>query len=224
MVPGGGIGSYYLLDSNKRYMGKLRRWSDKGDADPWAAVAYAGKERIDLGKFASRKAAREALEDASRGEVDTPAPVEASDADDGLPEDAPETARHLPDDLAEMDRRNMRRTGMDAETYYRTVGNAKALRELQAAKSSPRETPTHPGEEDLERVVAELDKDTAYRNAMANSDEQNARIEHGAALGRVMTGLLHEKPELYKQYAGDESFRGRLTEQTFDATYEKHTT
>ena len=46
----------------------------------------------------------------------------------------------------------------------------------------------------IEKVIAEelpskVAGDRAYRNAMANSDRQNARIEHDKALGRAMTEL-----------------------------------
>ena len=108
-----------------------------------------------------------------------------------------------------------------SEEAKREAERERAQSHMGTMFTPPAAPPVAPVEasNDLERVVAELDKDRAYRNAMVNSDEQNARIEHGAALTRVMTGLLREKPELYKQYVDDESFRNRLTEQTFDATY-----
>jgi hypothetical protein len=39
-------------------------------------------------------------------------------------------------------------------------------------------------------IPARVAADGAYQNAMANSDRQNARIEHDKALGRVMTAIL----------------------------------
>ncbi len=76
----------------------------------------------------------------------------------------------------------------------------------------------------IERVISEelpakVAEDTAYRNAMANSDRQNARIEHDKALGRAMTELLADHTELFKQFSDNESFRRWLLEMNFAATY-----
>ncbi|MCY1065620.1 SNF2-related protein [Nannocystis sp. RBIL2] len=72
-------------------------------------------------------------------------------------------------------------------------------------------------------IVPRLLDDAGYRNARENSDEQNARIEHDRALGRVMLALFSEDHEahgqLYRRYADDESFRRSLSEQAFAATY-----
>ena len=70
-------------------------------------------------------------------------------------------------------------------------------------------------EEIPERVAA----DQAYQNAQANSDKQNARIEHDKALGRIMTGLLRDDTELFKQFSDNESFRKWLLETVFAITY-----
>ena len=67
----------------------------------------------------------------------------------------------------------------------------------------------------LARVAA----DGAYQNALANSDKQNARIEHDKALGRVMTALLKDDTELFKQFSDNESFRRWLTDTVFGLTY-----
>ncbi len=76
----------------------------------------------------------------------------------------------------------------------------------------------------IERVISEelpakVAEDTAYRNAMANSDRQNARIEHDKALERAMTELLADHTELFKQFSDNESFRRWLLEMNFAATY-----
>jgi type I restriction enzyme R subunit len=73
-------------------------------------------------------------------------------------------------------------------------------------------------------IPAQVAADTAYRNAMQNSDLQNARIEHEKALARVMTGVLKDDTELFKLYSDNESFRRRLTEVVFDLTYERPAT
>ena len=76
----------------------------------------------------------------------------------------------------------------------------------------------------IERMIAEelpakVAGDRAYRNAMANSDEQNARIEHDKALERAMTELLADHTELFKQFSDNDSFRRWLSEMVFAATY-----
>lgn len=67
-----------------------------------------------------------------------------------------------------------------------------------------------------ERVAA----DAAYQNAKKNSDKQNARIEHDKALARVMTAVLKDDTELFKQFADNESFRRWMTDMVFGLTYE----
>ena len=76
----------------------------------------------------------------------------------------------------------------------------------------------------IEKVIAEeLPKkvagDRAYQNAMANSDRQNARVEHDKALQRAMNELLADHTELFKQFSDNESFRRWLSEMVFAATY-----
>ncbi len=76
----------------------------------------------------------------------------------------------------------------------------------------------------IERVIAEelpakVAGDRAYRNAMANSDQQNARIEHDKALERAMTELLSDHTQLFKQFSDNDSFRRWLSEMVFAATY-----
>ena len=62
--------------------------------------------------------------------------------------------------------------------------------------------------------------DRAYQNARRNPDKQNARIEHDKALVRVMTALLKDDTELFKQFSDNESFRRWLAETVFRLTYE----
>ena len=61
--------------------------------------------------------------------------------------------------------------------------------------------------------------DTAYRNARENSDRQNARIEHDQALKRVMTAVLNDDMQLFKQFTDNEGFRRWLTDNVFGLTY-----
>ena len=63
--------------------------------------------------------------------------------------------------------------------------------------------------------------DNAYKNARANSDPQNARIEHDKALKRVITAMFKDDAQLFKQFQDNDSFRGWLTETVFGMTYAK---
>lgn len=71
--------------------------------------------------------------------------------------------------------------------------------------------------EDIPNRVA---ADTAYQNAKKNSDKQNARIEHDKALARVMTAVLKDDTELFKQFMDNESFKRWMTDTVFGLTYE----
>lgn len=71
-----------------------------------------------------------------------------------------------------------------------------------------------------EEIPGRVAADKAYQNARKNSDRQNARIEHDKALGRVMTALLKDDTELYKQFSDNEGFRRWLTDMIFGITYE----
>ncbi len=66
------------------------------------------------------------------------------------------------------------------------------------------------------RVAADM----TYQNAKQNSDNQNARIEHDKALARVMTAVLKDDTELFKQFSDNDAFRRWLTDAVFALTYE----
>jgi type I restriction enzyme, R subunit len=70
-----------------------------------------------------------------------------------------------------------------------------------------------------EEIPARVAADMAYQNAKRNSDKANARIEHDKALTRVMTGVLKDDTEFFKQYSDNAGFRKQLTEAVFSATY-----
>ena len=71
-----------------------------------------------------------------------------------------------------------------------------------------------------EDIPARVAADTAFQNAKKNSDKQNARIEHDKALARVMTAVLKDDTELFKQFMDNESFKRWLTDTVFGLTYE----
>ena len=68
-------------------------------------------------------------------------------------------------------------------------------------------------------IPTKVAADGAYQNAKKNSDKQNARIEHDKALGRVMTGVLKDDTELFRQFSDNEAFRRWLADTVFGLTY-----
>jgi type I restriction enzyme R subunit len=71
-----------------------------------------------------------------------------------------------------------------------------------------------------EDIPSRVAADKAYQNARQNSDKQNARIEHDKALARVMTAVLKDDTELFKQFMDNESFKRWLTDTVFGLTYD----
>jgi type I restriction enzyme, R subunit len=72
-----------------------------------------------------------------------------------------------------------------------------------------------------EEIPAKVAADKAYQNARENSDKQNAKIEHDKALKRVMTAILKDDAELYKQFSDNPEFRRWMTDAMFSMTYEE---
>ena len=70
-----------------------------------------------------------------------------------------------------------------------------------------------------EQIPAAVARDPAYRNAMLNSDRQNARIEHDQALRRAMNGVLNDDAQLFKMFTDNESFKQWLAGVVFNETY-----
>ena len=71
-----------------------------------------------------------------------------------------------------------------------------------------------------EDIPTKVAADTAFQNAKKHSDRQNARIEHDKALARVMTAVLKDDTELFKQFSDNPAFRKWLTNTVFAMTYE----
>lgn len=61
--------------------------------------------------------------------------------------------------------------------------------------------------------------DPQYENARQNSDKQNAKIEHDRAIMGVMTAIMQDDTELFKQYMDNPSFKRWLTDSSFRSTY-----
>jgi type I restriction enzyme R subunit len=70
-----------------------------------------------------------------------------------------------------------------------------------------------------ETIPARVIEDTAYKNAQQRPDKQNARIEHDKALVRVMTSLMKDDTELFKQFMNNEGFKRWMTDTVFALTY-----
>ena len=72
-----------------------------------------------------------------------------------------------------------------------------------------------------EEIPEKVAADRAYQNAMKNNDKKTARIEHDAALQRVMFDLLADHTELFKQFSDNPSFKKWLADTIFGVTYQQ---
>ena len=70
-------------------------------------------------------------------------------------------------------------------------------------------------------IPARVAEDTAFKNAQQNSDRENTRIEHDKALLRVMTSVMKDDTELFKQFMDNQSFKRWLTDTVFGLAYEQ---
>ena len=59
----------------------------------------------------------------------------------------------------------------------------------------------------IETIPDRVREDTAFRNVQRTSDRQNARIEHDKALLRVMTAVMRDDTELFKQFMDNAGFK-----------------
>ena len=74
-----------------------------------------------------------------------------------------------------------------------------------------------------ETIPSRVAEDTAFKNAQQNSDKENARIEHDKALLRVMTSVMKDDTELFKQFMDNQGFKRWLTDTVFGLAYEQET-
>ena len=72
-----------------------------------------------------------------------------------------------------------------------------------------------------ETIPARVAADNAFRNAQQNSDRENARIEHDKALLRVMTAMMKDDNQLFKQFMDNDGFKRWLTDAVFQLSYER---
>lgn len=71
----------------------------------------------------------------------------------------------------------------------------------------------------LVEIPARVAADNAYQNALRQADPQNARIEHDRALSRVVTDLVADQTELFKQFSDNDGFRRWMQDNVFSITY-----
>ena len=67
--------------------------------------------------------------------------------------------------------------------------------------------------------ILHVSKDEKYRNAMKNSDKQNARMESERALQSVIFNIMADNMELFKQFNDNMSFKKWLSDLVFNLTY-----
>ena len=72
-----------------------------------------------------------------------------------------------------------------------------------------------------EEIPSRVAVDTAFRNARENSDKENARIEHDRALLRVMTAVMKDDTELFKQFMDNEGFQRWMSDTVFGLAYDR---
>ena len=77
------------------------------------------------------------------------------------------------------------------------------------------------GELITKTIPSRVAADAAFKNARQNSDAANSRIEHDKALGRVMTNVLKDDTELFKQFMDNEGFKRWMTDKVFELACEQ---
>ena len=69
----------------------------------------------------------------------------------------------------------------------------------------------------IETIPSRVVADIAFRN----SDRENARIEHDKALLRVMTSVMKDDTELFKQDMDNPNFKRRVADTVFNLASEQ---
>jgi type I restriction enzyme R subunit len=71
----------------------------------------------------------------------------------------------------------------------------------------------------IEQIPAMVSKDQTYQNAIRNADKQEARTESDRVLQSVITSIMSDNMELFKQYSDNPSFKKWLSDMVFNVTY-----
>ena len=72
-----------------------------------------------------------------------------------------------------------------------------------------------------EDIPSRVAGDPAFRNARENSDKENTRIEHDRALVRVMTSVMKDDTELFKQFMDNDGFKRWMSDTVFGLAYDR---
>jgi type I restriction enzyme R subunit len=73
----------------------------------------------------------------------------------------------------------------------------------------------------IQAIPAMVAKDKKYKNAMRNSDKQNARLESDHALQKVLFSIMSDNMGLFKQFTDNPDFKKWLSDMVFSTTYKK---
>ena len=144
--------------------------------------------------------------------------LQAIDMDSYRAEVRAETTIRLPDEDAEIEPIPTTGGGRKAEPELDLLSNIiKAFNELFGSidwKDADRIRHVITNE-----IPGKVAADRAYQNAIKNSDKKAARLEHDRALKDVVTELLADHTELFKQFCDNESFKKWLSDTIFLVTY-----
>ena len=80
------------------------------------------------------------------------------------------------------------------------------------------------GELITKTIPAKVAADARFRNARRNSDDANARIEHDKVLARIVTDMVKDDAELFKQFMDNEDFKRWMTGAVFELACEQAAT
>jgi type I restriction enzyme R subunit len=72
----------------------------------------------------------------------------------------------------------------------------------------------------FQEIPINVAADEVYRNAIKNSDKQNARIEHDKVLQRLINDRYSDSTQLFKQFNDNPAFRNWLLNVVFEQTYQ----
>jgi len=73
----------------------------------------------------------------------------------------------------------------------------------------------------ITRIPVMVSEDQTYRNAMRNSDKQEARTESDRALQKIIINIMSDNMELYKHFNEDPEFKRALSDMVFNITYNR---
>ncbi len=70
-----------------------------------------------------------------------------------------------------------------------------------------------------ETIPSQVAANIAFQNARQNSDRNNARIEHDRVLRSIVTSMVQDDAQLFKQFFDNEDFRRWMTATVFDRSW-----